>query len=250
MKKRIYLILLSVPVIFFSCKDNSKFEEQLFTNHEITMVLRQCIDSAAFYTSNALCVVDSTPNPKLGYSYFGSNSYRLQLPDAAANVVDTLLAHALDELDSLRINSLKDSVIRNMNTAAELCGNDLMRRFWKTVSDSIVFPIPYATLHGGDHAITNFVKQTKQTEFISILVNSILVAQFKELHVTTTWDALQKEYFMITGIYSSIDILAPAAQQMVTGFFRKMAIEEADIRKNPSRWGRPTGLFYRVFATL
>jgi len=247
MKKRIYLLLLSVTVIFFSCKDNSEFVEQLFTDNEISIALRQCIDSAAFYTCNALCVVDSGLNPKLGYNYYDSKSYRIELPAAAKNIVDTILAYATDEMDSLRINSLKDNIIYIMNRAAEQCGNNLMRQFWKPTSDSTKFPKPNAILRGGDDAITNFVKQNYQTEFILVLVNSILKEQFDSLQVITTWNELQKEYLDITGVYSSIDILTPAAQQMVAGFFRKMATEEGLIRHDAGRRGSPNGLFYRVF---
>jgi hypothetical protein len=250
MKKRIYLILLSVTVIFFSCKDNSEFVEQLFTDSEVSAALRQCIDSAAMRTCNVLCIVD-TLKKEYGYSYYDSKSYRIELPAAAKNVVDTLIKHKSgNPLDSLtlisRINALKDSI----NRAAEQCGNDLMRQFWKPATDSIVFLNPNAILHGGNNAITNFVKQTTQTEFISALVNSILIEQFNELEVITTWDALQKEYSAITGTHSSIDILTPSAQQMVAGFFRKMALEEEKIRNNPNLRGNPNGWLYRVFATL
>ena len=237
MKKRIYLILLSVPVFFFSCKDNTKFTEQLFTNQEITSALRLCKDSAVFYTCNALCL--DTAKPGLGYYYFDANSYRITLPPAAKSVMDTLAKHGFD----VRLDSL-------VNRAAERCGNEMVRQFWKAHCDSIVFPNPHATLHGGKSPVTDFVKQTKQTEFISVLVNSVLIEQFKELQVITTWDSLQKAYFNITGIYAPIDILNPAAQQMVTGFFRKMAIEEYAIRTDPSRQGSPKGTMRRVFATL
>jgi hypothetical protein len=246
MKKRIYLILLFVTAIFFSCKDNKEFVEQLFTNNQISIALKQCIDSAALHTCNALCVVavDS------GYSHFEKGTYRLELPAAAKKVLDTLLAHASCENDSLSINTRINSLIDSINRAAEQCGNDLIRQFWKPTTDSIVFPNPNAILHGGDHAITDFVKQTKQTEFISALENSILKEQFNELQIITAWDDLQKEYFTITGIYSSVDILAPTAQQMAAGFFRKMALEEAAIRKDPKLQGNPNGWLYKVFATL
>jgi len=243
MEKRIYLILLSVSVIFFSCKDNSKYAEQLFTNKEISNALKQCIDSTAVRTCNALCVVDSTLNPQFGYSYYGSKSYRLDLPAAAKNVVDTLKEYGFD-------NNIDTLLIAAMNRAAELCGNDLIRQFWKPTSDTIIFPNPNAILHGGNDALTNFVKQNYQTEFISVLVNSILKEQFKELDIITTWNTFQKEYYEITGTYSSIDILIPAAQQMTAGFFRKMAIEEEKIRKDPKMRGNPTGFLYRIFATL
>jgi hypothetical protein len=242
MKKRIYLILLSVTVIFFSCKDNNKFAEQLFTNNQISLALKQCIDSAALRTCNALCVVDTTLPPENGFNYYDSKSYRIELPAAAKNIADTLTGYGFGEQI--------DSLIFKINRAAEQCGNDLIRYFWKPTSDSIFFPNPNTILHGGNHAITDFVKQTKQTEFISALVNSILKEQFNELQIITSWNELQKEYHSITGTYSSIDILAPVSQQMAAGFFRKMAIEEVAIRKDPKLRGNPTGWLYRVFATL
>ena len=243
MKKRIYLILLSISAIFFSCKDNNEFVEQLFTNKEISAALKQCIDSTAFRTCNVLCVVDSSLIPTLGYSHYDSKSYRLELPLAAKKVIDTLKQYGFDtNIDTLLIN--------NINHAAELCGNDLIRQFWRVISDTVVFQNPNAVFRGGDNALTNFLKQTIQTEFINVLVNNILLEQFKELQIITTWNELQKEYYDKTGNYSTIDILTPTAQQMVAGFFRKMALEEEAIRKDPAKRGNPKSLLYRVFATL
>ena len=232
MKKRIYLLLLSVTVIFFSCKDKKdKFAEQLFTDVEISVALKQCIDSAALHTINALY------DKKLGYSY-SDPLCRLNFPESANNVIDTLIKYDF----KTRINTLTDS----LNSAAGRCGELLMRTFWRTTIDSIKFPVPNAILRGGDNAITNFVKQNYQTEFVSILVNNLLAAQLNTF-VINEWNNLQNEYRIITGNYSSIDILTPTAQKMVADFFRKMALREADIRKNPTLRGGSNGLFYRVF---
>lgn len=241
MKKRISLFLLPIIALFFSCQDNSgDFAEQLFTNTEITAALQLCLDSAALHTCNILCVVD-TVNEKLGYSYYDSKSYRIALPAAAKSVVDTLAEEYSERIDSL---------INNINRAAEQCGNQIMIRFWKALADSIVFPNPYATLHGGNSAITDYVKQIKEKEFIAVLINSVLIDHFTDLDVIKTWNELQKIYTDKTGIYSSVDILTPAAQQMVTGFFKQMALQEEAIREKPALQGNSTGLLRRVFATL
>ena len=232
MKKRIYLLLLSVTVIFFSCKDKTdKFAEQLFTDVEITGALKLCIDSAALHT------IDALYNKELGYSYSDSLS-RLNLPETAKNVKDTLLIHGFET----RINTFNDS----LNIAAGRCGEFLMRSFWRPTIDSIKFPVPNAILRGGANAITNFVKQNYQTEFVSVLVNNLLAVQLNTF-VISEWNNLQNEYRLITGNYSSIDILTPTAQKMVADFFIKMALREADIRKDPALRGSPNGLFYRVF---
>jgi len=243
MKKRIYLVLLSVTVLFFSCKDKKDdYAEQLFTNNEISLALKVCIDTAAFYTINALCTPD-TINKEIGYTYYDAKSYYLDLPDAAKVIVDTLKKNGFDNnIDTLLTNA--------MNLAAELCGKDLIRSFWKPLSDSIKFPVPNAILRGGNNALTNYVKQNYQTEFVSVLVNNLLKEQFKELDIISKWNEWQDEYRKITGTYSSIDILTPTAQQMAAGFFRKMALEEEAIRNDASRRGNKNGLFYKVFAIL
>jgi len=242
MKKRIYLILLSVTVIFFSCKDKKDgFTQQLFTQAEIVAALKQCLETAAFRTCEELCIVD-TMNHTKGFTYCDSKSYSLDLPAAAKIVIDTLKTHSgfYNNLDSL--------LIADLNRAAERC-NTLMRDFWTPTSKSIIFSNPNATLKGGSSAITNFVKQNYQYEFVNLLANSILKEEFNksDLDLINRWNILQQEYNTITGTYSSIDLLAPAAQQMADGFFKKMALEEATIRKNPDLRGNPSGLFYRVF---
>jgi len=236
MKKRIYLLLLSVVLIFSSCKDNDKFTEQLFTNDQITYALRMCIDTCADCALNTLCIIDS------GYSYYESGAYRLELPVAAKSVVDTLTLYEYgDAIDTL---------IYKINRAAEHCGDKMKSKFWAPLVKEITFPAPNALLHGNNTAITDYVKATKQTDFINLLVAVILAEQFKELKVIEAWNELQKNYYNITGDYISIDILTPAAQQMVAGFFKKMATMETAVRKDPNLRGKSDGLFNRVFETL
>ena len=236
MKKRIYLLLLSVTVFFFSCKDKKNdYTEQLFTNNEISFALRSCIDSTASYA------IEMLYHDSLGYAHSKSDSsFLLTLPSEAQKVVDTL--RGFETQVKLLIDSL--------HIAAGKCGKDLKRSFWKPTIDSIKFLAPNAVLRGGENAITNYVKQNYQTQFVAALVNNLLKEQFKELNINTKWNELQDEYRKITGTYSSVDILTPTAQQMVDGFFRKMAEKEAEIRKDPTKRGSPNGLFYKVFATL
>ena len=239
MKKRIYLLLLSIVVIFFSCRDDSgKFEEQLFTNEQITFALKECVRITSDSTLYVLCVVDSP----MGYYYFDSKAYRIELQAATKQVVDTLRAHDFGDVI--------DSLIFNLNKAAELCGNKMKSLFWTPLIKEITFPEPYKILHGGNNAITNYVKSTKQSELLLLLKTNILLEQFNALKLFSTWNMLQEEYYTITGNYISIDILDPAAQQMMDGFFKMMAILEEAVRKNPELGGDKKGWLYRVFATM
>ncbi|MCL2167985.1 MAG: DUF4197 domain-containing protein [Lentimicrobiaceae bacterium] len=242
MKKRIYLLLLSVIVIFFSCRDESgDFVEQLFTDQQITNALRDCIEIASDSTLNTLCIVD-TLKEEYGYSYYDSKNYRITLPAGAQQVVDTLSEYGFGETI--------DTLIMNMNRAAELCGNKIKSQFLDPIRKNITFPKPNATLHGGNNAITDYVKETKQNEFISLLTTSVLFEQFNTLEITTTWDSLQVAYYKITDHYFYKDILTSTAQQMTDGFFMKMASVEEAVRKNPDLRGKPDSWLYKVFATL
>ena len=240
MKKYIYL-LLAVSALFFSCKDDSeKFVEQLFTNEQITNALRQCMRATVDSTTNTLCVVDSIDH-KYGYSYYADGAYRLTILPVAKTVVDTLIKHGHEaEIDTL---------IFNMNRAAETCKNKIVQ-FWDPIIKDMLLPNPKQLLHGGNSAITDYIKLTTQSEFVSTLISSILKEQFDALHVVTRWNALQQTYFEITGNQSSIDILNSAAQQMDAGFFKHMRIVEEAIRKNPDLRGDKNEWLYRVFATL
>jgi hypothetical protein len=242
MKKRIYLILLSVVVIFFSCRDESgKFEKQLFTDEQISSALKECIRATSDSTLNALCIVD-TLNEKQGYYYYDSKAYRIELPTAAKQVIDTLTAYGFgDALDSL---------IFNINRAAEQCGNKIKSDFLEPLIKNIIFPNPNQTLHGGNSAITDYVKATKQTDFVNMLKTYTLNEQFKALNLFNTWNMLLDEYRKITGTFTSIDILAPSVQQMVDGFFKEMALWEKKVRDNPELGGDKKGWLYQVFITL
>jgi len=242
MKKRIYLILLSVIVIFFSCKDDSgQFEKQLFTNEQINIALKDCLQLTSDTTLNTLCIVD-TVNKKLGYSYYESEAYRIDFPAAAKPLIDTLTAYGFGDA--------MDTLIININYAAEKCGNKIKSEFLQPLIKKITFQNPYQILHGENSAITNYVKKNNQTEFIALLKNSILLEQFNTLKIISTWNTLQEEYYNITGKYSAIDILDSSTQQMVDGFFKLMGVWEEAVRNDPKLRGKETEWFYRVFATL
>ncbi|MCL2246026.1 MAG: DUF4197 domain-containing protein [Lentimicrobiaceae bacterium] len=242
MEKRIYLLLLSIVVIFFSCKDDSgNFEEQLFTNTEITRALSKCIEVASDSTLNALCVVD-TLFEKHGYYYYDSKAYRIELPTAARQMVDTLTKYGFEEA--------LDTLIFNINRAAEQCGNKIKSDFLNLLIKNISFPNPHQTLHGGNTAITDYVKTTKLNEFISLLNTTLLLPQFNTLNVLQKWNMFQEEYYKITDRYTSIDILSSSSQQVANGFFKKMALQEEAIRKNPDLRGAETDILYKVFKTL
>ncbi|MCL2435048.1 MAG: DUF4197 domain-containing protein [Lentimicrobiaceae bacterium] len=240
MKKHIYLSLLAMIAIFFSCIDNSEFEEQLFTHDETSTALRDCINLTIDTTLNLLCVVD-TINEMYGFYHFENGAYRIELPTAAKAIVDTLEKYDYGETIS--------ALIFDMNRAAELCGNNI-KRFWDPVVKEMTFPNPNLVLRGGNNAITNYVKETRQWAFNSALVSSILIEKFNDLNIITKWNELQEIYHEKTGIYSSIDILTPATQQMTSSFFKRMALAEEEIRKNPELRGPTNGLLYKVFATL
>jgi len=240
MKKRIYLLLLSVVSIFSACKDKSdEFFEQLFTDSQITTALNQCADTIALKTCNTLCIADTTGEEKFGYYYFDSQNYRIDLVN---QIVDTLLANGYQDQ--------VESFIFLLNRAAEQCGNRITQ-FWTPIIKNMTYPKPNLVLHGGNSAITEYLKTTNKSEFIATLV-AYLPDQFSALKVDSTWSKLQDQYFDITGSYSPtpFGIIAPTAEQMVAGFFKKMAIEEEAIRKNPALQGNPNGLLFRVFSTL
>jgi len=241
MKKTICLLLLAVAISFLSCKDKTnEFAEQHFTTNQISSALKDCITLTSMRTANTLCIVDSA-NQALGFYKYQDSIYRLVLPPSVKAVVDTLTNHGYE-------NTI-DSLIFNMNRAAEKTNNKV-KQFWEVEVESITFPNPNQLLYGGSNAITKYVKETKQSTFISELISSILKEQFDILHVVTTWNELQLNYLEITSIYSSFDILASTAQQMAEHFFAIMAIEEAKIRKDPSLRGSPNGILFKVFANL
>ena len=238
MKQRIYLILLSIAVIFFSCRDNSgDFEEQIFTNDQINLALRDCIKVTSDTTIQVLCMVD-TP---YGYYYYDAESYRIEPPAAAKPIIDTLTAH--DFTDVI------DSLIFNINKGAEQCGNAITQ-FWEPIVKDFIFPNPKQTLHGGNTAITDYVKATQQTDLINLMKNYTLKEKLTDLEVFTTWNMLLEEYYKITGVFLNIDLLDSSAQQMVDGFFKEMALWEEKVRKDSKLRGDEKEWLFKVFATL
>jgi len=240
MKKRIYLLLLSVVAIFSSCRDNSgDFVEQLFTDAQISTALRECLRLASDSTLRTLCVVD-TLTPKEGFYLFDTLKYRIELPAAAQQITDTLSTYGLGEVI--------DSLIFDINKAAELCGTKLKKETDTTIKN-LQFPDPKLILHGRKNAATNFFREKHKDDFISSLINNVLIEQFNKLQIIARWNELQENYFQLTGKYASIDILTPAAQQMASGYFKLMALVEEAIRNKPELRGKSDGLLNKVFET-
>jgi len=245
MKKRIYLLLLSVIVIFSSCKDKTnEFAEPLFTNEQITMALRECITITSDNTLNTLCIADTTEQKTLGFNHYELGTYRIELLDAASAVADTLMKHNESYKDTI------EKFIFNVNRAAERCGNNLKAQFLNPLIKNFGFPNPSAVLRGGNTAVTDYVKKTTQSDFVASLISYSLVVQFDTLKITPDWNRYQEEYRKITGVHPSINILNHCAPQFVNQFFKKMALEEVAVRKNPGAYSSTTGIFYRVFSTL
>jgi len=243
MKKRISLILLSVIVIFFSCRDDSRqFEEQLFTNMQITNALRECMTLSIDSTRCTLCVVD-TISEEYGYYWYDLQTYRIELPASAQQIIDTLTEHGFE------IENTIDSLVKNINRAAEQC-EKMVQSYWEPIIKNISFPNPNQTLHGGNNAITNEVKLQYQTDFINTFKTYTLNEQFNALGVTASWNNLQEEYYKITGTYIPIDILDSSVQEMVGGFFKLMALWEEKVRTDPELRGKKDGWLYLVFDTL
>ena len=243
MKKSFYILLLSVSVILFSCRDDSgKFEEQLFTISQMSTAIRQCITISSDSTMNTLCIVDSI-NQKYGYYYFDENSYRITLPAAAQQVVDTLTEYGFGETI--------EKLISDINVAAEQCGYNIKRDFFTPFVESTTFSHPYDLIYNDSYsAITDYVQSIKQMDFITILSTSILNDQFDDLNINTRWELLLKEYNNITDKYVSIELLPDVSKKMVNGFFTVMSTVEEEIRKNPELRGEKSSMLYLVFATL
>ena len=236
--------MLSIAVVFFSCRDDSgNFEEQIFTNDQITFALRDCIKVTSDSTINVLCIVD-TLEKNIGYYYYSDSIYRIELSAAAQQVIDTLKAHEFEN-----IAEIVDSLIFNINKGAEQCGKAITD-FWEPIIKSFAFPNPNKTLHGSTTAITDYVKVIQQSELINLMKNYTLKENLTKLGVFTTWTMLLEEYQNITGTLLTIDILDYSVQQMVDGFFKEMALWEKEVREKPELRGDEKGWLYKVFATL
>jgi hypothetical protein len=236
--------MLSIAVVFFSCRDDSgDFEEQIFTNDQITLALRDCIKVTSDTTINVLCIVD-TLEKNIGYYYYSDSIYRIELSAAAKQVIDTLRAYEFENIDEII-----DSLTFNINRGAEQCGKAITD-FWEPIIKNFSFPNPNKTLHGNSTAITDYVKATQQSELINLMKNYTLKENLTKLGVFTTWTMLLEEYYEITGSLLTIDILDYSVQQMVNGFFKEMALWEEKVRENPELRGKEDGWLYKVFATL
>ena len=115
-------IALISAVTLFSCKDESGiYVEQLYTNAQKELAIKECLRTSADSAVSHLCVDD-------GFYSYHDMDYRIDYDLLQASLFDTLENHGY--------GYLSDTLILRTNRLAESCGGQVLSAL-KTAIDSL-----------------------------------------------------------------------------------------------------------------
>ena len=215
MKKLYLFCLILLPLMMFSCKDDSgEFIEQYYTDAQLTSALRTCLTTAKDTALNVLCVPDG---------FFGNDTYRVTLPD---NADFRALAEALAAQNK---SYLTDTLTLRLNRACELSGNDLSSTFNSAIT-SLTFPDPSALVYSNSTDTATIYFYINCGAAIYTSATSILSGKMQNTGANSTWTEIQSAYYNATSTFFNYDLTGFATTELLDAVYTEMAKEEKRIR--------------------
>ena len=231
------LLLALVPLLFLGCtaqQINSTLGTILdggpLTSDEIARGLKEALRLGAERGASELSVDGG---------YFNDLAYRILLPEEARKVTDKL-----QNVPGFR--NLEEVVIRKINQGAEDAAKTAGPIFVEAIRQMTIQDA-LGILKGDNNAATAYLQRTTYDklygEFSPVIDGSL--AKFDAQQI---WSDAAQAYnnFPLTGDRVNEDLTDHVTRRALDGLFRKVALEEENIRANVS--ARTTELLRRVFA--
>jgi len=202
------------------------------TSSEVAAGLKQALEKGTRYAVNKGSVEDGFyKNPKL----------YIPFPQEAEKVKNTALQLGLDA----QVNRFEET----LNRAAEEAVKEAAPIFLNAIT-SMSINDAFAILKGGEHAATNYLRQTTGSELRELFEPKVSAA-IEKVELTKYYSPLASAYNTAT-LISGGEAVNPALTQYVTeksvdGLFVLIAEEEKKIRENPAE--RVTDLLRKVFGS-
>lgn len=217
-------IALISAVTLFSCKDESGiYVEQLYTNAQKELAIKECLRTSADSAVNHLCVDDGF------YSYHDAD-YRIDYDLLQASLFDTLENHGY--------GYLSDTLILRTNRLAESCGGQVLSAL-KTAIDSLTISDLDALVKGSPDAITRYFTLMKYTELKSAFQTPVSI-RMSLYGVNATWNEMVQHYAQYTTTPLNFDIQNYIVEEMLDGILTEMTIEEGLIRTDSTHRSEKT----------
>lgn len=214
--KKLKLIGLAVFSVFmlFSCKDETgQYVEQLYTNTQKELAIKDCLRASADTALNHLCEAD-------GFYNYDNGSYRIDYSVLQSSLFDTLSRHGYGDL--------ADSLILHTNRLAENCKAQLAPLF-TTAIDSLEILDHDALIKGNMNAITKYFEIYKY-QYLKSAFQTPVSIRMNLFGVTPVWNDMLQRYSQYTTVPLNFDIQEYVVGKMLDGLLKEMSIEESLIR--------------------
>jgi len=168
--------------------------------------------------------------------FFGNAAVKILMPPEAQKAEKTLRGMGLGKQ--------VDDAILSMNRAAEDAAKSAAPIFLNAIKQMTITDA-VGILKGGDDAATKYLR-TKTTVSLTAAFSPVIKQSLEKVDATKYWNSVFSTYNKIPFVKKvNTDLAAYVTDKALTAIFYQVALEEANIRKNPL--AQTTNLLKSVF---
>lgn len=223
MKKLHCFLFALLAFLMISCKDTSgDYVTNLLTYTQMENAFDDCLSLATETAVAYLCPEDEL-DYLLGYGFYEylDQTYRIELPTSARDIVDSLTAHGQ--------GALIDTMILHINRAAEASGNSITNAFNTALGGlTYVNHQKYVTT-SNTGALTSYFKTQCGNQIRQSLQTPVQL-RLNEKGVPDEWNNILSIYYTYNPQPVSIDLYGYITEKITDGVFAEMAKAEKLIR--------------------
>lgn len=199
------------------------------TTEEIGQGLKEALSKGARTGANALAQ---------NGGYFNDMAYRILLPEEARQVTDRLRIIP-------GFTNLEDEIIRKINQGAEDAAKEAAPIFLDAIK-RMTIQDAMGILKGDKDAATQYLLRTTRSQLYAKF-NPVIINSLDKFNARKIWSDATTKYNSIPLVQDvDTDLAGYVTNKALDGLFKKVAIEELNIRENLS--ARTSDLLKKVFA--
>ncbi|PHI19643.1 hypothetical protein CEQ90_12115 [Lewinellaceae bacterium SD302] len=206
----------------------STFLDTPLTTEEVANGLKEALNRGSQKGASALAQEGG---------YFNDLAYRILLPEEAQKVTDRLKIIP-------GFTDLEEVVIRKINQGAEDAAKEAAPIFLNAIK-SMTIQDAFSILQGDKDAATQYLIRSTRNELFSRF-NPVIVNSLDKFQARKVWSDATTKYNAIPFVDDvDTDLAGYVTNQALDGLFKKVALEELNIRNNIN--ARTTDLLKKVF---
>ncbi|MCO6496539.1 MAG: DUF4197 domain-containing protein [Chitinophagaceae bacterium] len=192
----------------------------------ITAGLKEALESGVKHGTEKLSAVDG---------FFKDAAVKILMPKEAQEVEK--------KLRSIGMGKLVDKAILSMNRAAEDAAKGAAPIFISAIKQMSIKDA-VGILSGGDHAATNYLKETT-TASLTESFRPAIEKSLNGVNAVSAWNTVFTTYNRFSKDKVNPDLVSYVTEKALAGIFYQIGLEEQKIRKDPA--AQTTNLLKQVF---